>query len=225
MQVIGNEAKRFATLKADQLAALTVVPCKRAQLNAERAATRTQREARDKAIDEQAKEARMLEALAEPADVGAFLPKRKRNAVTPAPKRARKSDPKRPAKRPAKRLPNPALAALDQFSSDVSNPAMSEPFEAAITLECTTGGEGDQGCRVLVDGEEEWVVDRITGEKEVEIETLGGGIDVVKKYQVVWVGGEVTWELHEAVQDCQALDEYEKRQDIKRGKRKACVAL
>ena len=43
----------------------------------------------------------------------------------------------------------------------------------------------------------------------------------MKKYQIMWVVGEVTWEMFEVVKDCEALDEYEKRQELKRGKRKA----
>ena len=206
---------RYTDLSPQQLVALSIAPCKRATMEAERVAAKTAKFAMDKSIDDKAKIARMEAALAEPADLGRFMAKRgrRKSAATPAPKRQRKSDPKRPVKRPARKRMNPALEPLDHFSSDSAQPDTSEPFVPAHEAEQFAPPP------VLVKGEEEWVVDRITGEMEVESENEMGGFEIVKKYEVHWKGGEVTWEALEVVQDCQALDAYEKRRETKMGKR------
>ena len=123
--------------------------------------------------------------MQEHVDVCRFMGKRgrRRSVDTPAPKRVRKSDPKRPAKRRAKRPDqkriNPALAQLDHFSSDSSQPGTSLPFEPA-----TSGKTSSEPVPVIVNGEEEWVVERLIGEMEVETDNELGEMDIVKKYEV-----------------------------------------
>ena len=88
-----EHAKRYADLSPQQLVALSIAPCKRATMEAERVAAKSANLAMDKAIDDKAKMARLEASLAEPADVGRFMAKhgRRKSTATPAPKRQRKS--------------------------------------------------------------------------------------------------------------------------------------
>lgn len=185
-QLLDHQAREYLGLTSEQLVNLTNVTSKRASQQAKRAEAREVKKARDDAIDARAKEARhadMERALAEPADCGRYQRGKKRKGARVSTQRSQR----RRASLPA------ALVDIDESSEE-------------------TEVEEEDGvpAAVMVDGEEEWVVDRITGSRHTKFQTERGEWDWVTEYEVHWVGGEVTWEPREVVEDCAALDDYER---------------
>lgn len=189
LQIMEEDEQQYRGLSTDKLVELSMVPSKRAMKAAERAAVQEAKRARVAEIDAQAKQAReqdMLRALAEPADCGAGGSRRGKK---------RKSGVKRTSSS-MKRRPSLANTYIDDTSSHET-----EDEEAAEDVQ-----------PVLVDGQQEWIIEKISSSKGVKSRNNSGGFDWVTVYKVHWVGGEVTWEPFEVVQDCSALDEFEEMQ-------------
>lgn len=194
-QVVEDEARQYRGMSSEKLVELSTVASKRAVKQAMRAASRAAKKARDMEIDERARTQRafdMERALAEPADCwvghgrGKRTQKRKSGGTVGSSK-----------KRPAVNMKRRASTSSRHVDEDET--AMEETEE-----ECPVP--------VLVDGQEEWVVDRITASKDVLVLNQWGEAEWVTKYQVQWVGGEVTWETYDMICDCAALDEFERMQ-------------
>jgi hypothetical protein len=71
---------------------------------------------------------------------------------------------------------------------------------------------------VVVNGEVEWVVERITGMEYRNRRNRDGQKVKVPRYEVHWVGGDVTWEPFHVVMDCEALDMFEEQMRLEKQK-------
>lgn len=117
--------------------------------------------------------------------------------------RKRKSNGKVPAQRVQKRRASTHAKPVDETDSQEAEEE--EHDEIPIP--------------VIVDGEEEWVVEKITASRVTKFQTESGEWEWETEYEVHWVGGEVTWEPLEVVQDCEALDEFERMKAARKGKK------
>lgn len=200
--MIENASKQFQDVPSSKLLQLAQVTSKRAMKAAARVASSAEKDAKDAEIDARAKESRKQQmelALAEPADVGRY--KRKRGGGRKA-----RTNNKRDYRRPS--------ASMVQLEDDSATEVIEDEN---MQVEDLNEGPGP----VLIDVHVEWEVEKITAVKQFKVKTSAGGYEWVSKYKVQWVGGEVTWETLAAVQDCEALDAFERKASAKRAKCKA----
>lgn len=187
-------------MSTEKLVELATVTSKRAIKAAALAAARAAKRARDAEIDEKAKHARALDmqrALAEPADCGRGRRQRGQKRKSSVQDGRGCSKQKKAANSQKRRSSVPTeLVDIDATS------ASSEETEDMMAEE--------NAVPVMVDGHEEWVVDKITASKLIKVKNDSGEFDWVTKYEVHWIGGEVTWETYDMVCDCAAMDEFER---------------
>lgn len=196
-QVLEDEARQYRGLPSDKLVELSTVTSKRAVKAAMRAAARAAKQARDTEIDERAKHQRALDlelALAEPADCWGGRGQRRQKRKSSGTAAIAQMSKKGPASSSQKRRASTTTRHVDTDETDETEEGMCDDCAAAV----------------MVDGQEEWVVDRISASKQVEVLNQWGEPDWVMKYQVHWVGGDVTWETYDMICDCAALDEFER---------------
>lgn len=181
--------------------------------------------------------ARMAAALAEPADIGRSSGRRRKHARCPGAKVGAKGAGDDDVMKGVSKCKKLHKVVPDwDFDDDMANetvvhddePSMlDQSFEERSADSAETPQPSDDDCTsagasepfsalpiatpVMVDGREEWAVDKISDRKFFREKGR-----VVPKWKVEWHGGDVTWERHHRIKDCAALADFESQRKLRK---------